>query len=113
FFVRLVQRVVHLLTVLSGAGRLYEVDVRLRPSGKGGLLVTQIDAFADYQRTEAWTWEHQALLHARAVAGSRALCAEFERIRLEVLRWHVHSDELRASVRSMRARMRREHAKGA
>ncbi len=113
FFVRLVQRVVHLLTVLSGAGRLYEVDVRLRPSGKGGLLVTQIEAFAEYQRTEAWTWEHQALLHARAVAGSRALCAEFERIRLEVLRWHVHRDELRASVRSMRARMRREHAKGA
>jgi glutamate-ammonia-ligase adenylyltransferase len=112
FFLRLVQRVVHLLTVHSSAGRLYEVDVRLRPSGKGGLLVTQIDAFAEYQRKEAWTWEHQALLHARAVAGSRALCAEFERIRLEVLRFHVRRDELRASVRSMRERMRREHAKG-
>ena len=112
FFVRLVQRVVHLLTVHSSAGRLYEVDVRLRPSGKGGLLVTQIDAFAEYQRKEAWTWEHQALLHARAVAGSRALCAEFERIRLEVLRFHVRREELRASVRSMRERMRREHAKG-
>ena len=53
----------------SAAGRLYEVDVRLRPSGKGGMLVTNIDAFADYQLQEAWTWEHQALLHARAVAG--------------------------------------------
>jgi glutamate-ammonia-ligase adenylyltransferase len=112
FFVRLVQRVVHLLTVHSSAGRLYQVDVRLRPSGKGGLLVTQIDAFAEYQRNEAWTWEHQALLHARAVAGAPTLCAEFERIRLEVLRFHVRHAELRASVRSMRERMRREHAKG-
>ncbi|MGH8181137.1 MAG: bifunctional [glutamate--ammonia ligase]-adenylyl-L-tyrosine phosphorylase/[glutamate--ammonia-ligase] adenylyltransferase, partial [Steroidobacteraceae bacterium] len=78
FFVRLAQRMVHLLTMHSAAGRLYEVDVRLRPSGKGGLLVTQIDAFGEYQRGEAWTWEHQALLHARAVAGAPALCAEFE-----------------------------------
>src|SRR6185437_1768001 len=77
FFVRLAQRLVHLLTMHSAAGRLYEVDVRLRPSGKGGFLVTQIDAFAEYQRREAWTWEHQALLHARAVAGAPALCAEF------------------------------------
>ena len=59
-----------LLTMHSGAGRLYEVDVRLRPSGKGGLLVTNIRAFADYQEHDAWTWEHQALLHARAVAGA-------------------------------------------
>src|SRR5439155_594340 len=62
FFVRLAQRIVHLLTMHSAAGRLYQVDVRLRPSGKGGLLVTNIEAFADYQRREAWTWEHQALL---------------------------------------------------
>src|SRR5205814_7629931 len=54
----------HLLTMHSAAGRLYEVDVRLRPSGKGGLLVTNIEAFADYQRREAWTWEHQALLRS-------------------------------------------------
>lgn len=112
FFVRLVQRVVHLLTVHSPAGRLYEVDVRLRPSGKGGLLVTQIDAFAEYQRHEAWTWEHQALLHARAVAGSPGLCEEFERIRMDVLRHHVRRDTLREEVRSMRERMRRELSKG-
>src|SRR6184192_2897838 len=72
FFVRLAQRIVHLLTMHSAAGRLYEVDVRLRPSGKGGLLVTNIDAFADYQREEAWTWEHQALLLRRACHGARA-----------------------------------------
>ncbi len=112
FFVRLVQRVVHLLTMHSAAGRLYEVDVRLRPSGKGGLLVTQIDAFAEYQRHEAWTWEHQALLHARAVAGSRELCAEFERIRLEVLRFSVRREQLREEVRAMRERMRRERPRG-
>ncbi len=112
FFVRLAQRLVHILTVHSAAGRLYEVDVRLRPSGKGGFLVTQIDAFAEYQRREAWTWEHQALLHARAVAGASALCAEFERIRLDVLRYAVRRESLREEVRSMRERMRRELSKG-
>jgi glutamate-ammonia-ligase adenylyltransferase len=112
FFVRLAQRIVHLLTVHSSAGRLYEVDVRLRPSGKGGLLVTNIEAFAEYQRREAWTWEHQALLHARSVAGSPQLRAEFERVRLEVLCDHVRRDSLRREVRAMRERMRRELSKG-
>jgi [glutamine synthetase] adenylyltransferase / [glutamine synthetase]-adenylyl-L-tyrosine phosphorylase len=112
FFVRLTQRLVHLLTVHSAAGRLYEVDVRLRPSGKGGMLVTQIDAFAEYQRHEAWTWEHQALLHARAVAGAPALCTEFERTRLDVLRHAVRRESLREEVRAMRERMRRELSKG-
>jgi glutamate-ammonia-ligase adenylyltransferase len=75
FFVRLAQRIVHILTVHSRAGRLYEVDTRLRPSGKGGMLVTGIGAFADYQRGEAWTWEHQALLHART-SGAGAVCPQ-------------------------------------
>jgi [glutamine synthetase] adenylyltransferase / [glutamine synthetase]-adenylyl-L-tyrosine phosphorylase len=112
FFVRLAQRIVHLLTMHSAAGRLYEVDVRLRPSGKGGMLVTNIGAFADYQRHEAWTWEHQALLHARSVAGSPELRAEFERVRLEVLCNHVRRDTLREEVRHMRERMRRELGRG-
>ena len=112
FFVRLAQRLVHLLTIHSAAGRLYEVDVRLRPSGKGGLLITQIDAFAEYQRREAWTWEHQALLHARAVAGAPELRTEFERARLDVLRYAVRRETLRDEVRSMRERMRRELSKG-
>ena len=112
FFVRLAQRIVHLLTMHSAAGRLYEVDVRLRPSGKGGLLVTNIEAFADYQRQEAWTWEHQALLHARAVAGSPELRARFERVRLEVLCQHVRRDNLREEVRNMRERMRKELSAG-
>ena len=112
FFVRLAQRIMHLLTMHSAAGRLYEVDVRLRPSGKGGLLVSSIDAFADYQRREAWTWEHQALLHARAVAGAEALRARFEAVRLEILTDHVKRDTLRDEVRNMRERMRKELSKG-
>ncbi len=111
FFVRLAQRILHILTVHSAAGRLYEVDVRLRPSGKGGMLITGIDAFADYQRREAWTWEHQALLHARSVAGSPELRARFESLRLELIREAVRRDTLREDVRSMRARMRRELSK--
>jgi [glutamine synthetase] adenylyltransferase / [glutamine synthetase]-adenylyl-L-tyrosine phosphorylase len=112
FFVRLAQRIVHLLTMHSAAGRLYEVDVRLRPSGKGGLLITNIEAFAEYQRREAWTWEHQALLHARAVAGAPQLCARFEAVRLDVLCHHVRRAELREEVRRMRERMRRELSRG-
>jgi glutamate-ammonia-ligase adenylyltransferase len=113
FFIRFVQRVVHLLTMHSAAGRLYEVDQRLRPSGKGGLLVTNIAAFAEYLRKEAWTWEHQALLHARAVAGAPELCTRFEVVRIESLAHDVRRESLRDDVRRMRERMRREltHAK--
>jgi glutamate-ammonia-ligase adenylyltransferase len=111
FFLRFAQRILHLLTVHSAAGRLYEVDVRLRPSGKGGFLVTNIGAFALYQEREAWTWEHQALLHARAVAGAESLRAAFEAVRLDTLTRHVKLPTLREEVRSMRERMRRELSK--
>jgi glutamate-ammonia-ligase adenylyltransferase len=113
FFVRFAQRLVHMLTMHSAAGRLYEVDMRLRPSGKGGMLITSIAAFADYQRTEAWTWEHQALLHARAVAGEPSLRARFEQIRMQVLTQHVRRESLREDVRSMRNRMRNELSRAA
>ncbi len=69
FFQRLGQRLVHLLTVHTSAGRLYEVDTRLRPGGNKGLLVQSIAAFREYEFREAWTWEHQSLLRARAIAG--------------------------------------------
>jgi glutamate-ammonia-ligase adenylyltransferase len=111
FFVRVAQRIMHLLTMHSAAGRLYAVDVRLRPSGKGGLLVTNIGAFADYQEHDAWTWEHQALLHARAVAGAEEVRAQFERLRVDVLRRYVRRASLREDVRSMRERMRKELSK--
>ncbi|MEJ0085460.1 MAG: bifunctional [glutamate--ammonia ligase]-adenylyl-L-tyrosine phosphorylase/[glutamate--ammonia-ligase] adenylyltransferase [Pseudomonadota bacterium] len=108
FFIRFAQRAIHLLTMHSAAGRLYEVDVRLRPSGKGGMLITRVGAFAEYQEKEAWTWEHQALLHARAVAGDAQLRAEFERVRVDVLMRFVRRDTLRTEVKDMRLRMRKE-----
>ena len=111
FYLRLVQRLVHLLTVHSSAGRLYEVDTRLRPSGKGGLLVQSIEGFGDYQRTEAWTWEHQALSRARAVAGPGELRQRFERLRVELLCAAIRRDTLRDDVRNMRERMRAELSK--
>jgi glutamate-ammonia-ligase adenylyltransferase len=109
FFLRLAQRLVHLLTVHTPAGRLYEVDVRLRPSGKGGLAFTQIGAFEDYQHREAWTFEHQALLHSRWVAGDAVLGREFARIRHAVLVEAVRLGTLREDVLAMRERMRAEH----
>jgi glutamate-ammonia-ligase adenylyltransferase len=108
FFLRLGQRIVHLLTMHSAAGRLYEVDMRLRPNGKGGFLMTGIDAFERYQQTDAWTWEHQALLRARAVAGNAKLCDAFEVVRRRTLSVAVRRDTLRADVLEMRLRMRRE-----
>jgi glutamate-ammonia-ligase adenylyltransferase len=111
FFLRLAQRLVHLLTVHTAAGRLYEVDVRLRPSGKGGLAFTQIGAFEDYQRREAWTFEHQALLHSRWVAGDPRLGAEFTRVRRDVLVDAVKRGSLREDVLAMRERMRAEHGR--
>ncbi|HXC57879.1 MAG TPA: bifunctional [glutamate--ammonia ligase]-adenylyl-L-tyrosine phosphorylase/[glutamate--ammonia-ligase] adenylyltransferase [Steroidobacteraceae bacterium] len=108
FFLRFAQRLIHLLTMHSAAGRLYEVDVRLRPSGKGGMLVTSIDAFRRYQFEEAWTWEHQALLHARTVAGDAGLRERIEVLRLEVLGNAVRRTDLREKVAEMRERMRRE-----
>jgi glutamate-ammonia-ligase adenylyltransferase len=108
FFLRLGQRIVHLLTMHSAAGRLYEVDMRLRPNGKGGFLMTGIDAFERYQHDDAWTWEHQALLRARAVAGSEALRERFESARRRALCVDVRRENLRVEVMEMRARMRRE-----
>jgi glutamate-ammonia-ligase adenylyltransferase len=110
FFLRLGQRIVHLLTMHSAAGRLYEVDMRLRPNGKGGFLMTGIDAFEQYQHYEAWTWEHQALLRARAVGGDGALCRRFEAVRKAALCQAVRRDSLRKDVLEMRRRMRRELA---
>jgi glutamate-ammonia-ligase adenylyltransferase len=108
FFLRLGQRIVHLLTMHSAAGRLYEVDMRLRPNGKGGFLMTGIDAFERYQHDDAWTWEHQALLRARAVAGDANLCGRFEAARRRALCTAVRRESLRTDVLEMRLRMRRE-----
>jgi glutamate-ammonia-ligase adenylyltransferase len=105
---RLAQKVVALLGTATAAGRLFDVDVRLRPDGAKGLLVSPLSGFADYQRERAWTWEHQALVRARCVAGDAALCAQFERVRDAVLAQPRDAGTLRQDVVAMRARMRAE-----
>jgi glutamate-ammonia-ligase adenylyltransferase len=108
FFNRLGQRVIHILTSHTRAGRVYEIDTRLRPSGISGALVQQVEAFRDYQLTAAWTWEHQALIKGRPVSGDRLITARFQAIRAEVLSRHRTKDRLRTEVMEMRERMRRE-----
>jgi len=108
FFSRLVRRLIHFLTTRTRSGVLYEIDTRLRPSGRKGLLVSSLDAFRRYQSEEAWTWEHQALLRARVVAGSANIAAGFADIRASTLRARAAQTSLREEVRNMRQRMRRE-----
>ena len=106
FFSRLVQRLIHFLSIQTSSGRLYEVDTRLRPSGRSGLLVTSLEGFRHYQTQDAWVWEHQALLRSRALAGSPEVCRAFETIRRDVLVSHVDRAKLKSEVAKMRRRMR-------
>ena len=73
YYARLCQRLINALTALTAEGNLYEVDMRLRPSGMAGPIASSFDAFRRYQREMAWTWEHMALTRARVVAGPAAL----------------------------------------
>ena len=106
FYLRLVQRIIHLFNVRTSFGILYEVDVRLRPQGDAGLLACSLSAFYDYQMNEAWTWEHQALVRARAVYGEIELIKRFNEIRHTVLCKNREERELKTEVREMREKMR-------
>ncbi len=106
FFARLSQRIVHYLATLTPAGRAYEIDLQLRPSGNSGLVVSGLPSFARYQRESAWTWEHQALLRARTIGGDEALCAAIAEVRREVLCRVRDVPALRKDVVEMRAKMR-------
>ena len=106
FYARLAQRIVHILTSHTNAGRLYETDLRLRPSGASGLLVSSQEAFAHYQRQEAWTWEHQALVRARPIAGDRTMGATFQTLRQELLCRVRDPQTLKREVGEMREKMR-------
>jgi len=108
FFTRAGQRVIHMLNTYTAAGVLYEVDMRLRPNGNAGLLVSSMEAFAEYQRRSAWTWENQALIRTRMVSGSTEIARQFERIRSGVLARPRDRARLRDEVLEMRARMRAE-----
>jgi len=108
FFNRLGQRVIHILTSHTRAGKAYDIDMRLRPSGSSGILVSHIDAFGNYQIEEAWTWEHQALIKARPVCGDDILADRFETIRQKVLARRRPRKKLTAEVADMREKMRKE-----
>ncbi len=106
FYARLGQRIIHLLTTHTAAGVVYETDMRLRPDGASGLLVSHLKAYRDYQMNKAWLWEHQALVRARPVAGDAAIAAQFEQIRNEVLAQARDRQHLRQEVLAMRQKMR-------
>lgn len=108
FFARLGQRVLHILSTHTGTGKLYEADMRLRPSGSSGILVSSIEGFRAYQMQKAWTWEKQALVRARPIAGDPGLAEYFKEIRKEILSEKREETKLRREIRDMRERMKKE-----
>jgi glutamate-ammonia-ligase adenylyltransferase len=115
FYSNLGQRIIRLLTMHTSAGTLYGADMRLRPGGVSGMIVSQIDAFEEYLETQAWTWEHQALIRARPVTGDPDLFSRFDEIRETVLGKKQDPATLQKEVSDMRERMREErltHASG-
>lgn len=109
FYLKLVQRVLHLCTTRTSSGVLYEVDTRLRPSGNSGLLAIHIDTYGQYLEQQAWTWEHQALVRARAIYGSAMLCQRFSEIRQQIICLDRAQDKLREDVLQMRQKLRQHH----
>jgi glutamate-ammonia-ligase adenylyltransferase len=109
----LVRRLMTWLTTPTSSGVLFDVDLRLRPNGNAGLLVTSFDAFERYQRNDdglgAWTWEHQALTRARFCAGDASLGDRFDALRVEILRRPRDPARLREDVLAMRAKMHEGH----
>ncbi|MFZ0607962.1 MAG: bifunctional [glutamine synthetase] adenylyltransferase/[glutamine synthetase]-adenylyl-L-tyrosine phosphorylase [Xanthobacteraceae bacterium] len=108
YFARFTQRLISALTVQTNYGQLYQVDMRLRPSGRSGPVATQIDGFRNYQEREAWTWEHLALTRARVVSGAPAFAAKVETIIHDVLRRKRDPRRVAADVVDMRAAIAKE-----
>jgi glutamate-ammonia-ligase adenylyltransferase len=106
FYARLGQKIIHILSTQTPSGQLYDVDMRLRPSGNSGMLVTSFNAFEKYQFESAWTWEHQALVRARAIAGRPELMAHFSELRHRVLGQQRDPAKLQHDVVDMRQKMR-------
>jgi [glutamine synthetase] adenylyltransferase / [glutamine synthetase]-adenylyl-L-tyrosine phosphorylase len=109
YYARLARKLIQWLTVKTGAGELFDVDIRLRPDGDSGLLVSSISAFEDYQKNHAWLWEHQALTRARFSAGSTHLGERFEVIRLEILRLPRDLVATQTEVAQMRTKVAAGH----
>lgn len=111
FYARLGQKISHLLGMHTSIGKLYELDLRLRPSGAQGLLVSSIEAFTEYQNTKAWVWEHQALLRARVIAGSAHIQQSFTQVREQVLQKKRDQQDLKQEITTMRIKMREQASK--
>lgn len=107
FYQRLVQRMLHLCTTKMVGGSLYDLDMRLRPDGDSGLLITDTQGFYEYQNNRAWTWEHQALVRARPIYGSKDVIDEFNQIREKILRKKRDNEQLKKDVLEMRMKMRK------
>ncbi len=107
--IRFGSRLVNALTVNTTSGKLYEVDLRLRPDGDKGLMVTAMQALRDYLENRAWVWELQALTRARAIAGNASACAAFEQVRKQQLCRARDQEQTLIEIVSMRERMRKEH----
>ena len=105
FYLKLAQKINSIFNLNTSAGVLYEVDMRLRPSGEAGLLVSTFNAYDFYQKNEAWTWESQALVRARCVYGTESLKAEFDQIRQSTLAKKRDVVMLKAEITGMRAKM--------
>lgn len=109
FYLKLVQRILHLCSTRTNSGVLYEVDTRLRPSGNSGLLAIHINTYAEYLLQQAWTWEHQALVRARLVYSSGNLTEKFSQIRQQILTLPRDQNKLAAEVQQMRQKLRQHH----
>lgn len=108
-YAKLGRRMTSWLSTMTSSGRLYEVDLRLRPDGDAGLLAVSLEAFEQYQRKHAWPWEHQAITRARYAAGDTEVGAAFERIRGEILVMPRDTEALRAEVLAMRDKISAGH----
>ena len=105
YFARLAQKIISMTSVLIASGKLYEIDSRLRPEGSSGLLVSSATAYLKYQQEKAWTWEHQALVRARPVAGNSTLGDSFNDMRIKILKQPRNAEKLAHEIVEMREKM--------
>jgi len=112
FYLKLAQRLMHLFNTKTASGILYELDLRLRPSGASGLMVATTESFEQYQQQKAWTWEHQALVRARCCYGGEIIKAEFNAIRQRIISQTREQTSLKAEVVKMRLKMREHLLRG-
>jgi len=108
FYLRLAQRIIHIFSTRTNTGILYDVDMRLRPSGSSGVLACPVSRFLDYQCKEAWTWEHQSLVRTRIVYGDKLIQSRFTEVKRSIIAKPRDTTELKKQVVEMRLKMR-EH----